>query len=88
MRQNKFIVSTEDHSDFYKDPPIRPVIGEFDTYDEAVVCAKEWVESNLDTLKDDPACCYIAPEPDSKHFDSHVYEDELRNRIDEKSNHK
>lgn len=71
-------VRTEDHWDFYKEPRIRPKIGEFRTYEEAVACAKAWVERNIGTLSDDPACVYIYPEPTDKRFDSHAYENIVR----------
>lgn len=74
-----FEVHTEDLWDYYKVPSIRPKIGEFATYEEAVAYAKEWVKSNLATLLDDPASCYIFPEPEGRHFDSRKYEEELRN---------
>ncbi len=68
----------EDHWDFYKDPPIRGIMAEFNTYEEALVFAKSKVVQFLDSLVDDPACIFITPEPNGEHFDSHAYEDELR----------
>jgi hypothetical protein len=78
ISSKKYGVYFEDHWDFYKQPPIRPKIGSFDTYEEAVQCAKDWVKRELDFLIDDPACAFIVPEPEGQHFDSHAYEDELR----------
>jgi len=68
----------EDHWDYYKDPPIRPLLGQFETYNKAVQFAKNEVAELLDSLVSDPASVFIVPEPDGEHFDSHAYETELR----------
>ena len=76
--QSLYNVYMEDHWDYYKDPPIRPLLGQFETYNEAVQFAKNEVAELLDSLVSDPASVFIVPEPDGEHFDSHAYETELR----------
>ena len=68
----------EDHWDYFKDPPVRPMLAQFETYDEAVQFAKNKVAEHLESLIFDPASIFIVPEPDGERFDSHVYETELR----------
>ena len=72
----------EDHWDFYSDPPRRPVIGTFDTYEEAVECAKEKIRGNMDSVDDDPFCVWVSPEPEGRHFDGHAYEAEFKKALD------
>src|SRR3989339_924144 len=76
--QSLYNVYMEDHWDYYKDPPVRPMLAQFETYDEAVQFAKNKVAEHLESLIFDPASIFIVPEPDGEHFDSHVHETELR----------
>ncbi len=76
--QRLYNVYMEDHWDYYKDPPIRPLLGQFETYDEAVRFAQSEVAELLESLVWDPASIFIVPEPEDQHFDSHAYEKELR----------
>ena len=41
MKTNKYTVQMEEHWDFYKNPSERPILGIFDTYQEAVEFAKK-----------------------------------------------
>jgi hypothetical protein len=67
----------EDHWDYYKDPPIRPKLAEFDSYIDAVKYACATVEELLESLKTDPSSIYIIPEPPGLHFNSDDYENYL-----------
>jgi hypothetical protein len=72
-------VFMEDHWDYYKTPPERPKLGEFDSYTDAVKFACSEIKVLLESLKTDPASIYILPEPPGLHFNSYDYEDYLNN---------
>lgn len=79
-KDKPYAVYMEDHWDYYKDPAVRPKMGEFNSYTKAVEFACSKVEEFLESLQTDPASIFILPEPPGLHFDSHQYEDFLNKK--------
>ena len=80
-RDKPYCVFMEEHWDYYKDPPVRPKLGEFDSYMVAVEFACSIIEEYTGESVSNPTSFWISPEPPGLHFDSHAYENFLNNSL-------
>ncbi len=71
--QAPYIVYSEDHADYYEDPPVRPKVGEFSSYVEAVDFCRERVRQGANGEEKGSISYWIAPQPAGLTFSEHEF---------------